>query len=326
MLSFNKYKDGKAIAVVMPKCEKILYLYENMDDDNIEEVKYDKNDIEEQFNQVIANEFKNKKKIKTNDIEILKKYLLKSFESGNDDYNYEYIDVYNDTKKKLKKKLNTEINLLPGEYFQVLPTKKSECLIICGPSGSGKSTYASNYYKMYCEINKNPKLIIFSRVNDDEAFDNLKNSGRMVIDQELVENPIQPSELKDRVVIMDDIDQIGSDSTKSGKQLRESIIDLRDKLLETRRHDNITLICTSHHIFNYKATRTMLLEADSITYFPKSSGVYHINRLLSQQIGLSKTEILKINKINSRWITIYKQHPQYLIHEHGCFILNQIKK
>jgi hypothetical protein len=325
MLSFEDYGNGKPIAIVVGKPKNnILFLYQDQKD-----VPMKKEEVEDEYYNIIAKEFKGKKKMKTNEIEKNKKYLVENRDYEDEDF----MDFYNITKKKIKKKLSTNIELGPGERFEILPQKLAECLMVCGPSGSGKSTYCANYYRHYCNMINNgllegdkgmiegkPRLFVFSRVSEDDCIDKLKPL-RIKLDEQLIHEPIEPKELRDSCVLFDDIDTIGSDTKKEGKMLREAVIDLRDKLLEARRHDNITMLCTSHQIFNYKSTRTMLLECDSITFFTKSSGIYHIKRLLKEQIGLTKDNINKILLLPSRWVTIYKKFPQYVIHEHGAFII-----
>lgn len=74
-------------------------------------------------------------------------------------------------------------------------------------------------------------------------------------------------------------------------------------------------------ISNYRSTRQILNEATSITFFPKSSGTYHIKNYLKTYAGLDKSQIQKILKISSRWITIYRTYPSYIVWEHGISIL-----
>lgn len=293
MLSFEDYGNGKAIALILGrKKNNILYLYNDAKD-----VKFNKNMIEDEYYSIVTKDFKGKKKMKTNEIEMIKKYLIEN----RDIIDEEHKEYFDKTKKRIINKLTTSVELNAGEIMQPLPQKVAECIMICGPSGSGKSTYAANYYNYYKKMDfvENPRLFVFSRLTEDEAIDELKPY-RIKIDQQLIENPIEPVELKNSCVLFDDIETIGSDTNKEGRLLRDSVIDLRDKLLEARRHDNITMLCTSHHIFNYKNTRTLLLESDAITFFPKSSGEYHIKRLLKEQIGLTKENINKILKLPSR--------------------------
>jgi hypothetical protein len=220
-------------------------------------------------------------------------------------------------KKSLTKQIEgeyREITIKDGS-IQVLPNiNKRECLYIAGPSGSGKSTYASAYMEMYKLMYPKRKLYIFSRVEKDETLDKLKPI-RIKLDEELKNDPINPEELKCSCVLFDDIDTIRE------KDIAKAVKDLRTDLLETGRHEDVNVISTSHQITNYKDTRVLLNEATAITFFPSSGSTYHITRFLKMYCGLDKRNIERALRLPSRWVTIYKTYPQYVVYEKGVYLI-----
>jgi hypothetical protein len=214
------------------------------------------------------------------------------------------------TGKKKEILIDDEGKLLP------LPREdKRETLYISGPEGSGKSVYASNYITEFKKIFKKRDFIIFSKVTEDEPLDKLKPK-RIDINLDIVEDPIETNELKDTIVLFDDIDTI------SNKKILEALQNLKDKTLEIGRHDNIYVIITSHNLTNGKSTKMSLLESSSVTFFPKMGDSYHIKRFLKEYCGMSRDAIDKIFNLNSRWVTVYKRAPMYILYEKGVYLLS----
>jgi hypothetical protein len=261
------------------------------------------------------------------------KKLIKMMKDPLEDVNLETLEDFEDIDDKLKEIIIDEIKKIKGmgktdeqkpfkEYttkgvLQPLPSLKGrDCLFIAGRSGSGKSTYASEFIREYLKIHPRNNVYIFSRIKNDEVLDKIKpKPKRIIINDELVEDPIEPSELKNSVVLLDDIDRI-----PDKKQLKAISI-LRDQLLEEGRHEDITVITTAHQLMNYKSTRTSHNEASAVTFFPKGSGSYFIKEYLKKYAGFPKQTIEKLMNINSRWVTINQTYPPYIIHEHGAFVL-----
>jgi hypothetical protein len=228
-------------------------------------------------------------------------------------------DITIEKIKSRKSKNNTpfkEFHLDSGYLVPIPNDKEVERLYIAGPSGSGKSTYAAEYISQFLKMFKGRKFYIFSRLNEDDILDKL-DPIRIIINNELIRKPIQPKELMKSIVLFDDIDTIPD------KQLTENVRKLRDDLLETGRHEEIYTVSTSHQLMNYKQTRTLLNESTSVTFFPQSGSSYHIKRFLREYCGLDKPQIKKILGLPSRWITISKTFPMYVLYSTGCFLLSQ---
>jgi hypothetical protein len=124
--------------------------------------------------------------------------------------------------------------------------------------------------------------------------------------------------LRGSICIFDDIDTIPE------KKLLTAVYKLRDDLLETGRHFNITVICTSHLIANGIRTRPMLNEASSVTIYPKASTAYHVKRILKDYFGVPTKLATRVLELPTRWVTLYKGFPQFLLYERGAMILSSM--
>jgi len=188
-------------------------------------------------------------------------------------------------------------------------------LSIMGPSNSGKSTYVALYLKNYKKAYPKNKIYVFSKLTSDPAFDNLNPKYVPITLENFVINPIQIEELADSVCVFDDIDVI------TDKILRTAVQTLRDQALEVGRHSRISVCATSHQLMNYKLTRSLLNEAQKVTFFPKSGSSYHIRTFLKTYGGLDKKQIDRIMDLPSRWVTIHKCYPMYIMYQQGCYLL-----
>lgn len=306
MLSIEK---GRAIAKFVKTNiynKEILYIDQDIQEDN-KKLKYtiDDNDI----SLFLSN--KRKSKDRLSEINILKKAL----KEGKEPDDKKFKDNYLKLKNKIDNQMGKSI-IVDSGYLQQIPRPDTrECLYISAPSGAGKSTYTSNYCLEYEKLFPKNKIVLFSKLHDDEALDKIKNLIRVEINDDLINN-ITIDDLKDCLVIFDDCDTI------QNKKYLDYINHLKDDILTTGRHYNIYCIITSHLINNYKSTRLTLNECSSITIFPNSGSAYAISYCLKNYIGLSKEDIKKIFKLPSRWTTIFKNYPQAVLYEKGCYLLS----
>ena len=224
-----------------------------------------------------------------------------------------YVDPTDTTGMKV---INTQKKGEGSILTQVPSIDTRETLYIAGRSGSGKSTYAKEYIKNYSKLFPDNKIYLISKVDDDEAFKDLKNI--IKINQDLFdpendeETDYDAKQFQNCLVIFDDIDQFI-------EKIKKKISLLRDQLLEIGRHDNVYVISTSHLLTNYKHTRVLLNEAHSVTFFPQS-GFYNIERYLKQYAGLSNENINQIKISKSRWVTVFQSYPQVIMEEHKIYI------
>jgi GTPase SAR1 family protein len=209
-----------------------------------------------------------------------------------------------------------KMKLKDGKFEQIPSTSQErDILYITGPSGSGKSYYTSRYIKNYKKAHKDHPVYLFSPVPDDKKLDDLKVK-RVKIDDSLISDPIKPSDLKESLVIFDDIDCI------TQKGLRDALYNLLNQILEVGRHTKTSCVITNHLPTNGKDTRRILNESHSITYFPASGSKRQINNLLENYIGMDTKDIKKAKNLGSRWVTIFKNYPQFVMTEKDIYLLN----
>lgn len=201
-----------------------------------------------------------------------------------------------------------------GGKLQPLPNpKRVEKLYICGISGSGKSTYSSKWIREYLKANKDGEFYVFSTVDEDAPLDKL-NPVRVDLDG-LVDNPVSLEELRDSVCLFDDC------ATISDARLRKYVLNLMDHLLEVGRHYNITVVNTAHVILDYKNSRKILNEATSVTIFPKVGSNRLNKKYLENYAGFDSKQIAKIMNLPSRWVSLYRTFPNFVLHEKGAYLV-----
>lgn len=231
---------------------------------------------------------------------------------GNKNGDYIYLSEASDIDK-LKDGFE-EIIMDKDSTLQPLPNKNIvEKVYVSAPSGSGKSFYTGKWIKEYMKMKPDQECYVFSPIDYDKSLDD-NDVVRVDLDAHLLNKPITIQELQDSLVVFDDCESL------KDKAMLKYIQWLRDSILETGRHYNVRMVWISHLISNYSDTRRLLNESTSVTVFPKSgSGVYQIKKFLQTQCGLEKSEINKFINLPSRWCTIYRSYPQYVIHEKGCY-------
>ena len=209
-----------------------------------------------------------------------------------------------------------DLKIKKGRIEQIPNTDKSrECLYICGCSGVGKSTYCNRYAKFYNKLYPKNPIFIFSKIENDPSLKDLKNVRYVKLDEELITDPITTAELRNSLVIFDDID------TLKNKKIKQAILDLRDDILETGRHKNISILATSHLLNKGKETKDLLNEADTITVYPNSGSYHFIDYCLTNYLGIDKKQMKKIMTLPTRWVTIYKKFPRAVLYQSGAFML-----
>ena len=245
------------------------------------------------------------------------KELLKiknSFESGN--INDDIKDIYNDLRPEVENDLNKHVHIYDGG-IQVIPLLKEnqyDRIMVSGQSGSGKSYWCGQYGQQYNKLYPKNNIYVFSKIEEDEALDKLKNIKRIKLSDELLDIDFDQSELSNSLIIFDDIDTINN------KKLCDKVKRMRDDLLECSRHYGISMLCISHQLLNFKSTKTLLLECNKIVFFPLSGG-YQIRRFLKEYCSFDQQQIKTIMNIKSRWICINKTYPNTIIGENDVYIM-----
>ena len=261
---------------------------------------------------LIPKDYFRNRRIKLKDEKALIKHIDNDdkISSVEDRIQEDYVKVQKVIEDKLKKELD-----FTDKSTQVfpIPQKFSERIYVPAPSGSGKSTFIGEYLKQLRILYPNRKIVIFSRVENDEPLDRFKNLERINLTEFAADVPAVESFSKD-ILIFDDIDTI------LNKLIVKVLRQFRDDVLEVGRHFNITCISTSHIITNFHATRTLINEAQAVVVFPKGGSFGQIRGFLDRYMGFDKELIETIRQLPTRWLYIHKEYPQYIIHQKGAIL------
>jgi len=312
-------KEGKIIAKIDgPKSCKDSgkFIYINSESNNNTNNEEDKvinmlNDIIDE--EVRNNSTDNRMRRRVQDINSLRKSFMEDADELKD---ARLNSIYQQIKKNYSDQVTKEYKALDGCTIKPIPnTDTRECIYVAGPSGSGKSTYVKQYAESYNKLFPKRPIFLFSKIKDDTSLSGLKNVKHMELNDDIVNDPIEPSELKKSLCIFDDV------STISDKKVREAIFELINDILEIGRHSQIYICVTNHLLTDYKNTRTILNECSSITFFPSSGSSQQIKYTLKNYFGLDSTAITKILRLPTRWCTVYKNFPQTVLYQTGCYLL-----
>ena len=88
------------------------------------------------------------------------------------------------------------------------------------------------------------------------------------------------------------------------------------------RHEKIDVAFLNQECRMGKKSKVILTMFTSLVIFP-SSNVYQNSRLLKEHIGMSKTQVEKVLKLQSRWVMINRSVPQYVLYTGGAYLLNK---
>ena len=237
------------------------------------------------------------------------------------------------TSVEKKSMINSEYDVEDSKLFAMMcPTpdpnlkekRQRDMLYVSGQSGSGKSTFVGQYCRNWQNSNNSKacfggKIVLFSAVDNDIAFNDIKM--KKIKFEDLVDEDGEPldeidiDDFEDSLTIFDDIDVIHNVKLKKWMQ------GLRNRILEIGRHKNISIICTTHQLMNYKETKILLMEATKVVIYPQSGAGEQIKRYLKTYLGLNKLEIQKIFQLKSRWVQLHKAVPRYVLHCNGAYFL-----
>lgn len=202
--------------------------------------------------------------------------------------------------------------------FPVPNVFERECIYIAAPSGSGKSTFVGKYLESFKKAFPDFPIFIISRKNKDPALDFLKPK-RIIINKDLVTNPIDITLDIDKgaCFVFDDVMTIFEDDIK------KAVLKLMADILDVGREQQIYCIITNHLINpnEKKTARTIFNESHCNVIFPKSGKKYSLNYFLTKTLLFDKNITNKILELNSRWVLISNTCPNYVLHEHGAFII-----
>lgn len=211
------------------------------------------------------------------------------------------------------KKSKQRLVIKEGKLFPLPNPLKVERVYTAGISGSGKSFFSANYIKEYLKIHKKNEFFLTSQIEEDAILDKLDPI--RISPQELVENGVDIEDAKNSIWCFDDVYSI------EDKINRNMVIHIIDNLAETSRHDNISLMITSHLISNGLISRKILNESTKVVLFPKSNKK-NIVYFLEKYERFEPHDIKRFINLNSRWVMLDKQNQiPIVLYERGAYIL-----
>ena len=189
--------------------------------------------------------------------------------------------------------------------YEIYPTEVTERVLIAGKSGLGKSTITATYARNYHHLYPDRTIFMFSRVDDDPAYDDIELT-RIPLDTDLLDIEIDLETLENSLVIFDDADNI------QNQAVSEYIYRLVGDIVTNGRKSGIHTIFCVHQLFNYRKTRNLLHEANRLVFFNIGTAKYNI-KYLTEFVGLDMSEAKRITNIRTRWVVISANHPSYFM-------------
>lgn len=212
-------------------------------------------------------------------------------------------------------------------YFDKIKSQNHR-LFVTGKSGSGKSWTIGKVLNQL--IHTKPALteediqndrfigvVIFSSVSEDEALD-VSRRGLMPLRIDLSADSLfslQPSDLRDCIVVFDDIEK------HHDKKAKQFMVNFRANLFETGRHYNIDVISVSHLALSGSLNNTAKSEATGAFLFPQYNQPHQTEEFLKKYVGLKPDQIDRIMNLESRWVYININSPEYVVYDHGIYLL-----
>ncbi len=318
--SFDANSDDDEVIAKIIKGDnkgKLIYINKNNDDEN-EEIGQ---------KEELLYEYVRKIRITQQNLDKLVECVLENTPP----HSRELKKIYNSFKESLEE--NNEIYLKDNE-IQPVPVQgdeKTRQVCFCAAAaGSGKTTYISEYCKYFNLLYPKSPIFLFSTkpLSDEEAYKKIRNIEQVNMsakslaeivgegNDETNESAYQlfKSSTGQSLCIFDDIEGCSS------KQ--EKLLDIiMNSILQLGRSSRIYCFISRHLLNCGKKTSIVWSEADTIVLFPRGLSVYSLKYAMKQYLGFDDKLIHKILDTKSRWVSIKKTYPKYVIEEHKLYFI-----
>lgn len=220
--------------------------------------------------------------------------------------------------------------LITSNLFRNVPLVKNKetnliSYFIAGCAGSGKSYYVAdivNRLKSLPKFKNATIYLISGQTSLDPVFEsswksyitiNINHPDFGLLKWDEFANP------KGTIVIFDDVDSI------SNKELGKFINNLQNGLLQNGRKSNIASFNISHALRDYRKTKYLHQECCCHVLFPNSDYIL-VGDYLKDKFKLREPMINHIlDDLDTRSITLYRHHPQFLVSDHEIYLLRPEK-
>lgn len=221
---------------------------------------------------------------------------------------------YEDAVEHVRRSLAEYVDFGKDVNLTPLLADPTDCMFLSGMRKSGKSWLIKHIMK--ANRPASGRVYLFSKVEDDPSLKGIKGLTQIDLD-EFYEETGSQFEIEmvpeGSTLIFDDIEAF------KPKMRAERYQKLQDDALSVGRHMNLRIICVRHNVMAGQATKASLRECAYWGLFPKSNR-RDVKKVLETYAGFEPDVIRKIMALDTRWIVVHKQVPQYVVWEHGAMV------
>lgn len=206
-----------------------------------------------------------------------------------------------------------EIELEPTEEISVLPSTRSERVLIAGPAGCRKSTWAASYAKNWMLQNSGKKVHLFCRTGDDPAYEGIE-CDEIEVMEEIYEANLPIKDFEDSLVIFDDMDNL------PWKEAKKFIHVLCNDLMANGRKLGIYVVYVSHTLLRGLETKVINNESNKVVLFNGCGDKQNLS-FLKEYASMEAKQARAITKMKCKWFCLNRNIPRYIVHEKGVILL-----
>lgn len=226
---------------------------------------------------------------------------------------------YDDENDEYRNFSRLKLTEAGAKIFPIPSNSERTVISLLGCSGCGKSYIAQKFISFYQKLYPSNQCFSVSLVEDDPSLKGL-NLTPLKLDNE--------TWLSDGGLTIKDIPQDGSlflfddVDTIRNKDIKSSIMGLKDDILQCGRHTKTTCVLTSHLSTKGNETKLMLSESHIIIIYMSSGSSYKY--LLERYLSLDTKQIKKLQNMNTRYIGFFKSYPMCIFTEKEIFLLKDL--
>lgn len=217
--------------------------------------------------------------------------------------------------KRLKYELLSDSCDTEG-YIPLLYAEFNRSILLVGPSGCGKTHLARQILETDL-LRRRIELI--SPVCNDPSLQGLESRINSQICITKYDEYPGVGAVSGHVILFDDIETIP-------KSLVKEASTYRDMMLQTGRHNKISVITCTHLLMDYATSKIPLNESEFIVLFPKFDR--HPSELfLKNVLGLKKRardRLINLAVSSGRYMAIKTSEPKVMLHRLGVVMLDHL--